>query len=230
MKMLKVSVGKKHTEVALVVATGHDRATKQMSTVAKQAERILETAGYQTLAYYEEEATCTAIFVKLFELRNSGSVVKTGFLAAHGSEKGLHNRKGNILIDSIVCEQLSGAILVVASCLHGGELPKRCVNNTNSIKACIGFKGKLWMPIPKWWSKLLDLSSAKKALDEFKNCILHPMSCLLSKRSVWDSTKEAKKMWSKKASCLRKKDKRIAWIFEVNCMNQNFWGQGSARL
>ena len=224
------SVVGKSSKAALVAATSHDCATRQLLPAAKDVARMLEKAGYDVLSFYGKEATCTAIYVKLQEVRESGIEVSTGFIAAHGSTKCLHDSHGGVLIDATMCEQLVGAILVIASCLCDGTLPGNCVGNNKSVKACIGFSGKLWTPRQRWWAKLLTPSLSKKALDDFSMCIQQPMCSLLRKRSTQSSTNEAKRLWRKKAGSLRQFDLRIALVFEVNGINLSFWGRGSAKL
>lgn len=217
-------------KAALVVATGRDRTTAQLLSAAREAAGMLETAGYQVFPHYQAEATCAGVYVKLRELKQEGIGVVVGFMAAHGSERGLHDRYGEILIDATVCEQMVGSILVLASCLLDGTFPRRCAGMKNSVAACIGFRGKLWAPRPKWWSTLLAPYSSRKVLDDFRKCILQPLCCLLRNRSVSDSTKESKSMWRKKASSLRSRDLRVALVFEANCVNLDFWGKGTSKL
>ena len=213
---------------ALVVATAHDRPTRQLLSAARKAEGLLREAGYGVVACYKDDATRDGVFSRLLGIRGE---VHAGFLAAHGSTGGLHDRNRELLMDANVAKRFPACVLIIASCLHDGSFPRKTVAN-DSAKACIGYRGRLYaVPNAKFWSRLMSSSKHARALDDFDECTLAPLAGLLGKKlSAGRATSNAQALWEEKSRQYLADDVRINFVFRANARAIQCWGNRQARL
>lgn len=216
--------------MSLVVATGHDFVTGTLLEAAKKAQAILQDAGHEVLTCYGPNATCSSLFMALFEHKQKGKRFALASISAHGSNKGLLEPGGGLLFDPTGCELLADSILLLQACLEKGHFPETCIQGKRAARACIGFHPKLAVPRPRWWAKLLGRATAKRARSDFLECIVTPVRALIRGAHTERATRDGAKAWGKAATAFVRKDKRIAAVFEVNARCLDIWGSRTATL
>jgi len=217
---------------ALVVATGHDYATRYLLPSAMEAERLLVAAGYSVSSFYGNKAKCAIVYTHLCRCKRKGRIPRIAFLVAHGSNEGLHEkRRGEVLVDDNVCKLMRDAVIFAQSCLESGRFPESCTRGDAAVRAMVGFQPKLLVPPKrKWWRELLGQEAAATAHAEYNNCILKPLRAVVSGASEQHATGGAVRAWDSAATAFLGRDDRVAMVFQANATSIKLWKAPVAEL
>lgn len=217
---------------AIVVASCGDHAARYLLPAAREAVAILQKAGYIVKPFLDGKDECAGIYTHLMESCRSGRTPLIGFLSAHGSDEGLHERRGGpCFIDRNVCKLMEGSVLLVQACLQTGKFPETCTTTDKPLRAIVGYQPKLFVPPrQKWWDRLFGHAQAQSARTAYDQCILLSLKSLLRGASVREARLKAASAWDKAATSFVRADKRLAVVYEANARSIKAWGDLSARL
>jgi hypothetical protein len=137
---------------ALIAATSHDAPTKLVSEAIKGIPGLLEKElpAMHVHPFFDKNALLKSIFTGLVIAKRKHHRFVLGVFGAHGSEQGLHEAGGELLLELQTCKQFNEAVLVLCSCLHSGDFPRRAtdltVNGMHPVLAVLGYQDKMRLP------------------------------------------------------------------------------------
>lgn len=223
------------TNAAVVFATEHDWPTHFIVPAAADAEGLLRSR-YRVLSFFPPRATLEHLYVELAAhtsfatQENEALQFVFGYFSAHGSTGGLTEANGQVFLDPVLCEKLSGAILVLASCLETGDFPAKVTGPGGPVRAVIGFESSLVVGRAQLINSMTGARFAQYRR-HYCDVLIEPVRSLLGGSDVQRATEDARNAWS-----LLRRDPsvpaslEIQSLWQTNAERLRFWGDASAKL
>lgn len=216
---------------SLLVAVSHDSPTSFVYLAHKKAKAILEVLNVPIREFTHGDFNLKHIYVDLMADKVDGYTYVIGVLIAHGSrnEKGLVEGEGELLFEKQTAKELSGAVLLLCSCLRSGHFATRIVQQDIGVRAVIGYKDKLrimprdLMPSPWHWAYWYPWSWYHSFRIAFNDALLVPLSALIiDKCSIDQACKKGQDAWMALVGD-KSYDARIRHVLVKNVRNLTHW-------
>ena len=178
---------------------------------------------------FDSKANLRNVYTELYtKRRKKNSVFTFGFFAAHGSEKGLHERSGRLLLELQTCRQFDKAVLVLCSCLKTGKFPEKVIElhieGRRCVRAVIGYEEKMGVVNPSFFNRFDP--GYPKAFGEVIEC---HVSALLAGKSVVETVEAIRKEWYQLLT-YRHLSQRSRLVCSYNAGKIRSWGEPKAKI
>lgn len=205
---------------ALTYAANHDRPTKLVAPIAKQAHVLLEELGFEVEDFPRDDAGLARLYTRV---KNGDGGVAYGYFCAHGSDAGIHGLNGSLVLAIDNCSVLVDAVVMLCSCLEGGgAFAARITSIQDAPSAVIGFRDYLKLPPQSTLYRLLPFIREKPP-KWLVGVLLLPLE-LIAKEGwpVHRAVKETKEEWLRLA-----RDPSFDWrlreLLWENAANLDHW-------